>query len=110
MYKNGLNFYLQVNGRAIDEYFKDNMMYVEGRKGSNYEIVVVNNTVIRKKFVVSVDGLNVISGDKTWERGYVIGPYQTLKIPGWRVDADKVAKFIFSSVNASYNQHNDSGD
>ena len=110
MYKNGLNFHLFVNGRAIDEYSKDDMIYVEGRKGSNYEIVIINHTSIQKKLVVSVDGLNVLSGDANWERGYALKPGKTLKIPGWRVDASKVAKFLFSSVATSYNQHNDAGD
>ena len=99
-----------VNGRPIDTYSHKNKTYIEGWKGSEYEIQYRNESANRVKIVVSVDGLNVCSGDKNWERGYVVDAFQTLKIPGWRKDSGNVAKFVFSSVGKSYNQHNDSGD
>ena len=34
--------------------------------------------------------------------GYVINAWQTLKIPGWRLDNDDVAKFIFGAIGGSY--------
>ncbi len=103
-------FWVRVNGRHIDKYYKDDKWFVEGRKGSSYEIEFNNNSSQRKKIVVSVDGLNVVSGDNDWEQGYVVEPHQRLVIPGWRKDAGNVAKFIFSSLKGSYNQHNDVGN
>ena len=85
-------------------------MFVEGRKGSEYELQYYNNAACRRKVVLSVDGLNVITGDTNWTQGYVAGPWETLKIPGWLKDNQSAAKFIFSSVGGSYNQHNDAGD
>ena len=99
-----------VNGRPIDTYSHKGKTYIEGWKGSEYEIQYRNDSAHRIKIVVSVDGLNVVSGDRNWEKGYVVEPYQTLKIPGWRKDSGNVAKFVFSSVGKSYNQHNDSGN
>src|SRR5580765_4744887 len=86
-----------VKNRPIDNYFHQGKTYIEGRKGSEYELEYTNPTAHRQKIIVSVDGLNVCSGDNNWEKGYVVEPYQNLIIPGWRKDSDNVAKFIFSS-------------
>jgi len=99
-----------VNNRPIDTYSHKGKAYIEGWKGSEYSIQYKNNSNLRRKIVVSVDGLNVVSGDNNWERGYVVEPWQTLVIPGWRNDSENVAKFVFSSVKGSYNQHNDKGN
>lgn len=101
---------VRVNGRPIKTYFHEGKTYVEGRKGSEYTLHVNNNSYSRKKFVVSVDGLNVISGDTNWERGYVLDPWQSVDIPGWRKDSDTVNPFFFSGIKGSYNQQNDSGE
>jgi hypothetical protein len=103
-------FFVLINGRKIDQYTHQNKTFVEGRKGSEYTLYFQNSSSTRKKVVFSVDGLNILSGDKNWESGYVINPWQTAIIPGWRKDSGNVAKFLFSSVDSSYNQHNDSGD
>ena len=110
MYTNTNHFHVLINGRQIDEYQKDGKFYVEGRKGSDYELKFQNTSGTRKKVVFSVDGLNILTGDKNWSKGYVVDPWATVVIPGWRKDGSNVAKFMFSSVESSYNQHNDSGD
>jgi len=99
-----------VNGRHVDTYNHQGKTFIEGRKGSQYAIKYRNNSRNRVKIVVSVDGLNVVSGDKNWERGYVVEPFGSITVPGWRKDSDNVAQFEFSSIKSSYNQHNDSGD
>lgn len=101
---------IRVKSNKIDKYFHDGKYYVEGRKNSTYEIEYTNNTIKRQKVVFSVDGLNVISGNNDWTKGYVVNAGETVVIPGWRKDENNVAKFQFSSVKGSYNQHNDSGD
>lgn len=105
-----VNFRCVVNNKHIDEYFHNNKIYVEGRKNSEYSLVLQNYSSKRYKAVISVDGLNILSGDKDWQKGYVLNPFETLKIPGWRIDNSSVAKFKFSSVKDSYNQHNLQGD
>lgn len=99
-----------VKNKAIDQYYHDGKNYVEGRKGSEYVIQLTNDCSQRKKVVVSVDGLNVISGDTDWSHGYIIDGYSTIEIPGWLKNENQVAKFVFSSTSKSYNQHNSAGD
>ena len=109
MYQSCTELMVLVNGRVVDEYKHENQYFIEGRKGSEYVVRYRNCTSFRQKIVVSVDGLNVMSGDNTWEKGYVVNPYQVVDIPGWRKDSDNVAAFKFSSVRGSYNQHNETG-
>lgn len=93
---------IKINGRAIDEYKDSNgRTFVEGRQGSAYTIDI-GATYLSQKFVISVDGKNILTGDSTWTKGYVIDSHRTLSIPGWRIDRDKVAQFTFGSVGSSY--------
>ncbi|HYT43600.1 MAG TPA: hypothetical protein VEP90_14775 [Methylomirabilota bacterium] len=101
--------HILVRNRLIDEFHHEDKTYVEGRKGTTYTIQYRNKTATRQKIVVSVDGLNVMTGDSTWENGYCVEPYQTINIPGWRKDSGNVAAFKFSSIRGSYNQQNNSG-
>lgn len=105
-----LTFFIKVKGRVVDEYKHHGKTYIEGRKGSDYTLEFYNGTAIRRKIVVSVDGLNITTGDANWISGYVVDPYGTISIPGWKINSAKAAKFEFNSVPKSYNQHNDSGD
>ena len=102
---------LIVRGRAIDTYQHNGKTYVEGRKGTPYEIHFHNTRSERVKIIVSVDGLNVVTGNKTWDNGYVVDPHQTIKIPGWRKSANRTAEFEFCAhARDSYNQQNVSGE
>lgn len=103
-------FSVVINGRSIDEYLHDGKTFVEGREGSEYEIYFQNHSGTRKKIVISVDGLNILTGNRDWKRGYVVDGWDNITIPGWRKDSGSVAAFEFSSIKDSYNQHNKSGD
>ena len=54
--------------------------------------------------VMSVDGVNVISGDTaSWDQsGYVLSRYQNAQITGWRKSSDEVAAFHFTALPNSY--------
>ena len=54
--------------------------------------------------VVSVDGVNVVSGKTASidQGGYVLNPYQTVDITGWRKSYSSVAALVFSSPYDSY--------
>jgi hypothetical protein len=94
-----------VNGVPLREYAHAGRYYVEGRQGDRYALRVRNNTGSRVEVVASVDGLDVVDGKKAdWvgKRGYVIGPWQTYDIEGFRLDMGRVAAFRFSSVADSY--------
>jgi len=110
MLKSQYEFFVTINGRKITEYSHEGDTFIEGRKGSQYEIVFKNNSYLTKKIVVSVDGLNVITGNRDWKRGYVIKPYSQMAIPGFKRDQGTAAAFTFSSIKESYNQQNVSGE
>jgi hypothetical protein len=78
--------------------------YVIGEAGRRYSIVVRNNTDVRLEAVLSVDGLDVIDGKPAafGKSGYVIAPYATLTIDGFRQSMNAVAAFRFGSVTESY--------
>lgn len=92
-----------VNGKPVTEVVHNERTFIEGRKNSVYELQFRNNTGIRVLIVPSVDGLNVLDGKPCGKEssGYVVGPWETIKIPGWKVDGDTAAKFIFKPQDAS---------
>ena len=80
--------------------------YLEARKGENYSVVIRNTTGERIGLVVAVDGRNIISGKKSYlgndEMMYIVGPYGSVKLEGWRTDNDTVHKFYFTDAQDSY--------
>jgi hypothetical protein len=54
--------------------------------------------------VVSVDGVNVVSGETASpsQSGYVLEPWQDTTITGWRKSLDRVAAFYFTSLPDAY--------
>lgn len=92
------------DGDELGTFFHKGRYYVHGGAGGRYVIRVSNPTAQRIEAVVSVDGLDVIDGESgdLRKRGYVIQPYGTLDIEGWRTSLSDVASFRFSSVGGSY--------
>ncbi len=79
--------------------------YIEGRIGERYNIRVTNNSGERVEAVVTVDGRDVVSGemgDYRSQRGYVLEPYGSVVIEGYRQSLDYVAAFRFADIHASY--------
>ena len=78
--------------------------YVAGRPGARYAIAVRNNTGERILAVMSVDGVNIISGETAGfnQTGYVFGPGETGEIAGWRKSQSRIAAFEFTALSASY--------
>lgn len=94
---------IQINQRGIPEYpHTDGYTYVEGREGSEYSVVLTNNSYSRVCFVLAVDGLSVLTGDHDWSTGLIAEPRGTVKVDGWRIDNSHIAKFEFSDVRKSY--------
>ena len=78
--------------------------FVVGQAGQRYSIVLQNHTSHRFEAVGTVDGLDVINGKPgTFEnRGYVLLPFATLEIEGFRTSTAQVAAFRFAAVADSY--------
>ena len=78
--------------------------YVEGRPGHRYAVVLQNLTGERVLAVVSVDGVNAISGQTagSQQAGYVLQPWQRMEVRGWRKNLSEVAEFQFTSLGDSY--------
>ena len=97
-------FDVLVHGKSVVKYAHEGRVYIEGRPKTDFTLLVRNNSGSRVLAVMTVDGLSVMDGKKGSldGNGYVINPWQTIKIPGWRLDNDDVAKFTFGSIGKSY--------
>ena len=53
MNERDLEFYILVNDKRVTEYNdKNGYTFIEGRKGSNFEIEIINKTALYKKVVI----------------------------------------------------------
>ncbi len=91
-------------GNAMPAYNVGDRVYVVGQAGRRYSIQVENRTPYRLEAVVSVDGLDVVRGTEASleHRGYVLQPWGTITIDGFRQSTEQVAAFRFGSVASSY--------
>lgn len=79
-------------------------VYAVGEAGARYVIGVENNSNQRYEVLASVDGLDVIDGQEAdfSKRGYLVDPYTSFVIEGWRTSDDTVAAFRFSDMDDAY--------
>lgn len=94
-----------VNGRPIPEVHFNGRTYIEGRKNSEYSLQIRNNTNHRILAVPSVDGINVLNGAECGleSPGFVIDPFITVDIPGWKVEGlPEAGRFQFNPQGAKY--------
>ncbi len=92
------------NGEALETVRVGDRTYIVGQAGQRYTITLQNRTQHRFEAVATVDGLDVING-KTGtldNRGYVLMPFATLEIEGFRQSQEAVASFRFGAVADSY--------
>ncbi len=106
MNMHNVSMHVQVNGRACKEYTHNGMSLIEARSGTNYTVKIKNDNPYRIMTVVSVDGLDVISGKTAAESdtGYIIDAHGTLDVKGYRISDKDCASFIFTSKGKSYVQ------
>ncbi len=86
--------------------------YVAGRPGDRYAVRLANRSGARVLVVLSVDGINAVSGESaaTAQTGYVLAPWQTADITGWRKSDDAAAAFYFTALPDSYAARTDRPD
>ena len=91
-------------GRVLRSIAHNGQVYVEAPKVGEYVIRLRNTSAVRRKAVVSVDGVNVLDGkDAGFDgRGYVLRPWETIDIPGWMRTDSTCAKFEFKEQGGSY--------
>ena len=99
-----VSIYDRSTGEILPVYQADGSWYVAGRTGKEYEVHIRNDAGGDLLAVVSVDGVNVVSGEtaSTSQSGYVIGPWQSLSIQGWRKSLTRVAAFYFTDIGNAY--------
>ncbi len=91
-------------GRTLPTAHHAGDRFVVGEHGQRYAIRLANTTSRRLLVVLSVDGVNAVTGETAApdQRGYVLGPYQHTVVRGWRKSLDEVAEFRFAALPHSY--------
>jgi len=99
-----LNVYDRTSHRTLPVYRHDGRYYIAGEPGHLYQISLRNRAGADVMAVLSVDAVNVISGDTAdWSQtGYVLDPFADIDVLGWRKNTSQVADFVFAGFARSY--------
>jgi hypothetical protein len=91
-------------GERLQLYRHDGRLFVEGKAGERYAVELRNRTGGRILTVLSVDGVNAVTGQTaaTSQSGYVLNSWGRAEIAGWRKDMSDVAAFYFTALPDSY--------
>ncbi len=91
-------------GEALRVYRHHGRRYVVGQPGNEYAIRIRNCSGQRLLAVLSVDGVNAVSGESASpdQAGYVLEPGGYVNVQGWRKDLNRTAAFYFSDAGDSY--------
>jgi len=99
-----LGLYDRSEGRTLPVHWHGGRAYVVGKPGNEYQLVVRNRQGEDVLAVMSVDGVNVITGEtaSVQQSGYVLSPGRALEVKGWRKDLSRTAAFYFTPLPDSY--------
>ena len=99
-----LGVYDRAEGRRLQVHWYQGRAYVAGKPGNEYRLTLRNRSGEPLLAVVSVDGVNVVSGENAAPRqsGYVLAPGRSLEILGWRKSLSQTAAFYFTDLADSY--------
>lgn len=91
-------------GRELPLWRHHGRLFVAGQPGARYALRVSNHTEGRVLLVLSVDGVNVLSGETASydQGGYVLAPHDAYDVNGWRKSNAEVAAFTFAPLPQSY--------
>lgn len=92
------------SGQTLETYQRHGKTYVAGTPGHRYAIRLQNRSGGRVMTVLSVDGVNAVTGETAGvdQNGYVLGPWQSTEVLGWRKSLDEIAQFNFTALPDSY--------
>ena len=79
-------------------------LFVAGDPGVRYSLRASNHTDGRVLVVMSVDGVNILSGETAGygQTGYVLDARESYDVSGWRKSDTEVAAFSFAPLPQSY--------
>ena len=89
----------RTTGARLETYRNGGRLYIEGRAGDRYSVEIRNRSGSRILGVLSVDGVNVVSGQTaaTSQTGYVLDARERAEIAGWRKDLSEVASLFHAT-------------
>ena len=92
------------DGRVLSVHSKEGRHWVVGTPGQEYGIRVCNSTGERVLAVMSVDGVNVVTGQTASpaQSGYVLSAHECADINGWRKSDTATAAFYFTELPDAY--------
>ncbi len=96
--------YDRVENRTLPVYFHEGRYYVAGKPGNEYQVNIRNNQGGEVLGVIAVDGVNAVSGETAnWSQtGYILSPYTSFGVKGWRKNLQRTAAFFFTELESSY--------
>lgn len=99
-----LAVYDRTEARRLQVYWHEGRAYVAGKPGNEYQITLRSRVRDDLLAVVSVDGVNIITGQTAdpSQSGYVLSARGTLDIRGWRRSLQQTAAFYFTALADSY--------
>ena len=102
----------RTTGQRVPVHTHQGRLYAAGTPGERYAVYIANRTGARVLAAVSVDGINVITGETASpdQDGYVLAPHQSFEIAGWRKSTSEVAAFYFTQLPDSYAARTDRPD
>lgn len=91
-------------GATLPTHIHDGKLYIAGVPGHRYSVRMMNRSGSRVLAVLSVDGVNAVTGETAnpEQSGYVLDPYQSTEISGWRKSMSEIAQFNFTALGDSY--------
>ena len=99
-----LTVYDRTEARQLPVYWHAGRAYVAGKPGNEYQVKVRNRAGEDLLAVVSVDGVNAITGQTAdaSQSGYVLSPGSVAEVQGWRKSLAETAAFYFTPLPDSY--------
>ncbi len=93
----------RTENRRLQVYWHEGKAWVIGKPGNEYQITVQNRAE-DVMAVMSVDGVNIVSGESARpdQTGYVLAARRSFDIGGWRKSTSQTAAFYFTSLPDSY--------
>jgi len=91
-------------GQVLRTWRHDGRLFVAGEPGTRYGLRVINRTAGRMMVVMSVDGINIVTGETANynQDGYVLDPWRSYDLNGWRKSRSEIAAFQFAPLPQSY--------